>query len=300
MSCFERKLASDVARKVSSRLANFDFRLPKKSEIGRQSEGIKDCISSGSNESRVLSGCRFEVDLSPVEFSRALTKDYIDGLGRIRSLADALEAARLNDSSCAWQVVTCYYVGFFSAVEILRACGDYISFFDKSTVDTIQQIATSNAGKLEPGSYQGIANYSSKSGVLTISYVKSSIRHHQYAWKKIALLAKSNCDGRNHEERQIVGRIVEALGQPSRVNSKFESPSDTRNHWNYEDPQLFGNVGKGMSKEFSKLMRNPETSLQWVRKNSNYSDLGSATCALGFASQFLRSITEYLGDKIVP
>lgn len=299
MSYFEEKLSFDVVRKVAVRLEELDFRVVQKSDLTRQTEGIKDCVTSGVNETRILAENRFEVDLSPVDFSKAITKDYRDGLARVRSLSD-VHSKILNQEYCsAWKVVTLYYVGFFSAVEILRAFGEYVSYFDSDSTLTITQCATVNAAQIESGSYFGVAKFHDSTGIVTISYCKSNVRHHQRAWSSIASLAQSSLKSRDKEEREIIDRIIAVLGQ-SKNGLRGVSPSDTRNHWNYEDPKLFGNLGSVTAENLVRLMRNPGAPLKWIRNKANLLDLSNATCALGFSSEFLRIVIEGLGDRIIP
>jgi hypothetical protein len=132
MNYFEQRLASDIVRKVASRLVEFDFNLSSKSELKRHGAGIKDTVSSGLYEIKIVTDNTFVVDLNSRDFSLALSKDFSDGWTRINSIYRSFLDLRDSNEWNAWGIVTLYYVGFFSAVEILRAQGEYISFFDKT------------------------------------------------------------------------------------------------------------------------------------------------------------------------
>lgn len=297
MKCFELKLANVLARRISSKLVGYDFITPSKEDFRRQSETVKDCVTYGATEWRILGDNRFSATLTPSVFSVALSRDYADGINRIKRLAEASDAL---GSCVAWQIVSRYYTGFFAAIEILKAGGEFVSYFDNVHLCNILQKSTTN-GKLEAGTYLGKAAYDERAGHLTITYTKSAVRHHQYAWRKIAELADSEFSSiaSNNEELQAIRNVSCALFD-RRPSCIYESPSDTRNHWNYEDSRLFGNLGKSNSAEFSKLMTNPRSRLKWINRRSGRMDLAEATSSLGFASEFLKSVAIILNEKISP
>lgn len=298
MKCFELKLANILARKISSKLADYDFVTPSKEDFRRQSESVKDCVAYGATEWRIPGDNRFSATLTPSVFSVALARDYADGINRIKRLTEVSETL---GSCVAWQIVSRYYIGFFAAIELLKAGGEFVSYFDNAHLCSILQKSATNAGKLEAGTYLGKAAYDGRAGHLTITYTKSAVRHHQYAWKKIAELADSEFSSiaSNNEELQAIRNVSAALFD-RRPSCIYESPSDTRNHWNYEDSRLFGNSGKSNSAEFSKLMNNPGSRLKWINRRSGRTDLAEATSSLGFASEFLRSVAMILNEKISP
>jgi hypothetical protein len=158
MRCFELKLANLVARKISSRLNDFDFTPPSKEDLKRQADTIKTCVVSSGSDYTILGDNRFSVTLFPQSFSAALSNDFSQGIHRIKQLSETASIMSKSGSNIAWQIVTSYYVGFFSAIEILKAYGEFISYYNSSSLATIEQFASVNAGKLEAGTYLGTCN----------------------------------------------------------------------------------------------------------------------------------------------
>lgn len=299
MTYFEDLLAKHTSDRVRKNLTKFHYSNSNRKGAVSKLISIKERISSGSGESQIIDDGSFELILSVQEYSDSLQKDFVNGINRIHKLTECLNALREAKCPVAWQVTTTYYIAFFSAIEVIRANGEFISFITENEAKALISNSPYSESAITAGSYHGYTSIDPKTSTVTITFKKSSTRHHQFAWKKVASIIKASHTPKAYPNITKCATILHAFGLEKK--SLWPTPSDTRNIWNYTDPTLFSEKGNSSAKKFSYIATNRRRALSWLngKPAPNVASLEDRTCCIAFSSAFLLQVLHFTQKAII-
>jgi hypothetical protein len=289
----------ELARFARSQIAGLGYVVNDDKSAPESLSGLKERIRQGSGDFLMLSRTRFAIRLPSASYYQAIRKDLFDGVIRIKSLQKSAICLVTKGGATAWSLTTCYYVSFFSAVEILRCSGTHISYFDEDLAALITQYAPTSAhGILESGTYEGSSIYDASADEVTITFSKRKIRHHEYTWSSLRRIVgqiRRNLTGVDGVMRE---RFEQFIGKDSRPS--WPCPSETRNKWNYDNASLFGTLGESSGHEFRKLTLNPGAAYKWATVKRNNNTDSECASSVAFVMSVLVDTTHNLSAAILP
>jgi hypothetical protein len=210
-------------------------------------------------------------------------------------------AKRVADDAaipCAWVLVSVYYAAFFAAVELLRATGVWVTYFDESQVQGIKSSAIGSPSlELSAGTYIGRAHWDSHSGLNRIVFSRVAGSPHKVVWKEIGdgLLSPAVAsDAALWDQVQRFERFV------GRGANDWGTPSETRNKWNYQQAALFGGRGEVQGRTLRKIVRNQSSAYAWATDRRLRRSEESRAAAVGYVMFVLEEIIAHTNDIVAP
>lgn len=232
-------LPNSLSRLVRNKLQNVGYLKPENFER-KEAYTIKELllIKTKGGGIREIDKNHFIARIKQSDYYDSLTIEFTDGLDRIQHLDRCLKNLKASGSAGAWQVVTAYYIAFFSCIELLKCAGDFVSYLASGE---IQQLAI-NA---DEGTFQVRAQLIAADNEIELTYHKSNSRHHAVTWQKLMSMINS-IPRASGIEGVVLANIKRGL--------ENHSPSQIRNEWNYQNAELFGPVGERRATYFKKLI----------------------------------------------
>jgi hypothetical protein len=293
------RASGEIARHVRNKISALGYTNTDDKTRPEALYSLKDRLRYGPSDIQILGVNRFQVSLRGDYFNQAVRRELYDGVVRIKQLEKSVQALSTGNAATAWLLTTCYYASFFAAIEILRCSGSFVSYFHSPAINQIKQQATSVvAANIEEGTYEGAAEYDASTGQVTITFVKKHIRHHELTWqqmKRIITQTKKALTGIDAIHQEHLERFIGRDAAPS-----WPSPSDVRNHWNYEDASLFGKNGEVEGAEFRKLAKNKGSAVNWGGQKKVASSHSSEACSIAFIMNALICAMEELSSALLP
>jgi hypothetical protein len=292
------RASGEIARHVRSKVSALGYTMTDDKTAPEALYSLKDRLRHGPSDIQILGVNRFEVTLSGTSFNQAVRRELYDGIVRIKQLEKSVQALTVGNAATAWLLTTCYYTSFFAAIEILRCSGSFVSYFHTEAISRIKQKAPPVADSIEEGTYEGSAEFNANTGEVTVTFVKRKIRHHELTWqqlKRIVTQTRKDLTGMDAIHQEHLEKFIGSDAAPF-----WPSPSDTRNHWNYEDASLFGKNGDVKGSEFRKLARNKTAALNWGgQKKVICTDIACAS-SVAFIMNALLCTMEELSAVLLP
>ncbi|TVL98791.1 MAG: hypothetical protein CV087_20420 [Candidatus Brocadia sp. WS118] len=217
-----------ILTKITDHLSDISFSRKSVEKEITVHHTFKELIISGSGvHVSILDKKLFEVKLSSDLYSKALSADYFFSKQKTSNHFKCINSFTDPALPLSWLVVTLYYSCFFSAVEILRLCGVYSSYFNKEDCSEFTNLSI-KGGQLEPGNYYG--SVSTDQGYIKITFRRSNLGSHELVWDSIKSIFGS------FDLNKIPGK---KLNKINFINDVFKEkldldyPNVVRNCWNY-------------------------------------------------------------------
>lgn len=201
-------------------------------------------IDSGSYTIPKIEKNSISIIASNADVSAALLQDIellIDScFEQLRELAIA--SSDPCPKSPAWEIVTCYYYGYYAAQALIRLLGTPTTFLDKVRVSSLVKIS---GGSLTPGSGVFIINKSASTSAVSSEFelLKTSYKPHEAVWKtllkfiadtyKSTKSATGYSFNNNHVEDDFFSYLTNLNPSKAFKNCGFDWMSEIRYEANY-------------------------------------------------------------------
>ncbi len=293
------RASGEIARHIRQKVSDLGYTVSDDKSRPEALYSLKERLRYGPIDIKIVGKNRFQAVLSGMHFNQSMRRELYDGIVRIRQLEKSVQLLVLGDATAAWILTTCYYASFFSAIEILRCSGTFVSYFHNAAINKIKQNAGPGTGdNIEEGTYEGRAELNVTTGEVKITFVKRKIRHHELTWqqlKQIVAQTKKNLTGIDAVHQEQLEKFIGKESAPF-----WPSPSDTRNHWNYEDAALFGSHGENKGAEFKKLAKNKVAALKWGGQKRPAWSTEACASSVAFLMNALLGTVEELSEILLP
>jgi hypothetical protein len=249
---------------------------------------FKDLLRTGeASVDRELSQGRYDVGVGNEKLYEALESSFFHGTHRFLKQLQLSYALSENEfQPAAWRVVTHYYACFFAANEILRLSGVWCFFINSDDAKCITEISPVGV-EVSAGTYLLYPDLSDEE--ISCKMVKTTDGGgiHRIMWSQLSATTSikrtkisSGSDLLRYDNLKMV-----------LSNSSWPIPSNIRNHWNYENPSLYGKSGEAEVKHSA--FCNPSKSMKWATKIHKTHALSDELSGLSYLCSLLHELIKY-------
>jgi len=283
---------------IVKRLAELDYQRPSHIEMPAAAHTIK---SIGYAEVEIKSPHSFEVTMTYRQFSECLYTDFYYGYERITTQNNCLPVLlkKENNTPTAWSLVTAYYSAFFAAIEIGKILGRLNTYLERSHCYQIQgNSSNSFQGGLEAGNYLGAARLGTHQGDVIIRFNSSGERPHQMAWKNLSDMIP-NTEGKilSSARQQQIKLFKEIISNDSK--SRWPTPSEVRNQWNYTNANYYGSLGEEYASVFAKHALYKNGCYSWAANKRLSPNEQNIATSIAFVNTVLLDVIDNIKPKII-
>ncbi|MDO4694760.1 MAG: hypothetical protein Q4A62_09130 [Eikenella sp.] len=235
----------------------------------------------------------FIIKLSRYDFNDSLCNDFFYNYKRIQNHKLNLTALLENKKTHpAWIIVTAYYACYYMALDLNRLMGNFlITFQERELNEIFNEIKFDNHIPLNnPASSFNARVSINTDNEIEIKFSIASGKSHLLVWNYMNdnFFKK---DDRKHSnyltEMEYVSSILTG-------RNRWISPSQVRNKWNYQEPNLYDENGITLSKSFLANLENNKKAYKWIqRRKLDPSDENHAS-SLAFLYHYLSHSIDYL------
>ena len=285
---------------IVKRLAELDYQRPSDIEIPTAAHSIKSSILNSYADVQIKHHHSFEVTMTCRQFAECLYADFYHGYERILTQNNCLPALlNENNTPAAWSLVTAYYSAFFAAIEIGKILGRLNTHIEQSQCSQIQ--GSSNnffQGRLEAGNYLGAARLGTHQDEVIIRFNSSGERPHQMAWKNLSDVFP-NTDGKNlsSARQQQIKLFKEIISNDSK--SRWPTPSEVRNQWNYSNANYYGSLGEEYASVFAKHALCKNSCYSWAATKRLSPNEKNIATSITFVNTVLLDVIDNIKPKII-
>lgn len=277
-------LKSAIKDKIRSNLGIWQYK-PNITERISELDSFREILVSNSKLCDIDTSQknRITVTISESRYHSSIQKDFHYNHIRITALLASLKALDSTVCSSAWRIVTCYYTSFFSAFEVLKLLGMHLNYFDRGDIEIIKANSKTSTYHLEEGTYLGKSKLDPIEGFV-IELSKQNVRHHQLIWANLERDLNSIAAKSNAIDAPLRRKLLSLLGNRSKG---LLSPSELRNRWNYQSPELFGTLGESIAQDFSKIIGLQAPTESWFSRSTISKTESECLCGMACLSTIL-------------
>lgn len=254
-------LQSICTKKIAAFLENTN-----RKNFGKVSykDGLKFAIlNEASIEVEVISNSSFAIyegSSALPEINGAILTDsriceFIMGARRVSSQYSNIEKAKESSISSSWLLVTAYYCSFFAINEISRMYDKIPLGLDLNDQRQLKTRLKGDPTKISQFIETNPSNFIGKPKAGKIVFESVGEKPHAAAWSNAKKIMKSINDEKGWHELANYIKLFEG--------SQWQSPSQTRNEWNYKYADYFSSRGELEAKTFKKLIGNLNGAGSW-------------------------------------
>ncbi|MDD4871351.1 MAG: hypothetical protein PHR77_12400 [Kiritimatiellae bacterium] len=280
-------------------VADLGYRIPPEQAASIGTWDIKSLMLGGHTDITLLQNDTFVAEFDPERYFEALRFSMYRGYTRaLKQTTAAKSISQVISVPTPWVVVSSYYAAFFTAVELLRAAGVWFTFLDKADVSTVTASATNTPPvSLSPGLYLGRTSRANSGDSHRIRFARESGSSHQHIWQQLGHVLLARVSPNDTQEQFELDMFSRFLGHGKR---SWNNPSETRNEWNYQRPELYGICGDREGLEFRKIVKTPKSASAWA-SNKHMGRSGSTeAAAIAFVMFVLQDVFDQTKNIIFP
>jgi len=284
---------------IVKRLGELGYQRPSHIEMPTAAHTIKSTILNGYADVEIKRNNSFEVTMTDRQFSECLYTDFYYGYERISTQNNCLPVLlKENNTPTAWSLVTAYYSAFFAAIEIGKILGRLNTYLERSDCDKIQGISKPFQGRLEAGNYLGAARLGTHQGYVIIRFNSSGERPHQMAWKNLSDMFP-NTEGQilSSARQQQIKLFKEIISNDSK--SRWPTPSEVRNQWNYSNANYYGSLGEEYASVFAKHALCKNSCYSWAATKRLSPNEKNIATSITFVNTVLLDVIDNIKPKII-
>jgi hypothetical protein len=285
---------------IVKRLDELGYQRPSHLKTPSGAWTLKSTIINGHADVDIKSHHSFEVSITKQQFSECLYTDFYYGYERILKQNNCLPVLlKENNTPTAWALVTAYYSAFFAAIEIGKILGRLNTYLEQSHCSQIQGNSShSFQGKLDAGNYLGSARLDTHQGYVMIRFNSSGERPHLMAWKNLSEMF-SISEGRSlsSTRQQQVKLFKEIISNDSK--SRWPTPSEVRNQWNYSKTNYYGSLGEEYANVFAKQALSKKACYSWAANKRLSPDEKNIASSIAFINTVLLDVIENIKPKMI-
>ena len=284
---------------IVKRLGELGYKRPSHIKIPNGAWTLKSAILNGNVDVEIKRNNSFEVTIIDHLFIECLYTDFSYGYERISKQNNCLSVLlKENNTPRAWSLVTAYYSAFFAAIEICKILGRFNTYLEKSHCSKIQgNSSNSFAGRLEAGNYLGAASLGSYQGDVIIRFNSSGERPHQMAWKNLSDMFPSERKNLSSARQQQIKLFKEIISNDP--SSRWPTPSEVRNQWNYTNANYYGSLGEEYAEVFAKQALSKNACYSWAANKRLSPDKKNIATSIAFVNTVLLDVIDNIKPKII-
>jgi hypothetical protein len=261
---------------------------------------LKSTILYGNADVEIKSHHSFEILITKHQFAECLYTDFYYGYERILKQNHCLPVLlKENNTPTAWSLVTAYYSAFFAAIEIGKILGRLNTYLEQRHCSQIQGHSNNSfQGKLEAGNYLGTARLDTHQGYVMIRFNSSGERPHLMAWKNLSDMFPIS-EGKNlsSARQQQIKLFKEIISNDSK--SRWPTPSEVRNQWNYTNANYYGSLGEEYADVFAKQALSKRSCYSWAANKRLSPDEKNIANSIAFVNTVLLDVIENIKQKMI-
>ncbi|ENQ5772280.1 hypothetical protein ACOIPL_002914 [Vibrio fluvialis] len=238
----------------------------------------------------------FSLEMRADEYKNAIFSDYYFGHKRICEQIKNLKLQIENNSQVAWVLITAYYASFFMATELSRLYGIYSINLNQDNMHALMSLSSSTFSGVinEPNyGYKVCVSNSSYDGFVRLNFYKNSGKPHLEVWKNMTeIIKRIEVDDNILLFRTLFLNIVD------KDNSRWHTPSNIRNEWNYTYSTYYGDRGTTMGASFYKNIRDIKSTMGWASNRTLAPHDENIVASLSFIYYCLYSTFDKINNRL--
>ncbi len=291
-------IGSDLSKEVLSRLNSVGFRRSDKPSSYSLVNSFKKVLVSSivDIDLHVINSSRIEVTMPKSDYLNAILTDFHFGRVRVENQIKHLNEQVNGDLQAAWCVVTTYYACYFMCNEISRIAGKFITNLteeEQTRLLSAAQVGTSSMFKISgSSSFAVLASQGKNVNEIKLDITKTGAKPHKVAWTNVSSLINSiEVSDKRNAACQLLKDIV------SSSNERWALPSTIRNEWNYSAPNLYGDSGTDIAKNFLSLMKQGSSG-KWASKIGIQPHENNRVSALAYVYDCLNTAYQLIDKRL--
>lgn len=293
-----------LREQILRKLSEIDFRADAHNSDVTPRDSFKKILLNGDGiDYQVIDEHTFIATMADIKYFRALISDYKYYSQRVKRQRIALNSLLEGENiPSAWVLVTCYYLGYYSAIEILRLCGIHNLYFsetDRSEINNLSQ--TSNRLNSDGVYVSGSVECNMTTGDISIRFKKDGSRPHDVAWASISKIVGNKKDLQHISD--LDERNVSLLFKyiVDKTNASWKTPNTLRNQWNYSNIDSYSTTYDSYANTMKYLIAtNDYTRVRkWATKKVTNITEDNLCSGLAFVVQTLESTFISVESKII-
>lgn len=230
------------------------------------------------------------------DYFNAILTDFHFGRVRVENQIKHLNEQVNGDLQAAWCVVTTYYACYFMCNEISRIAGKFITNLteeEQTRLLSAAQVGTSSMFKISgSSSFAVLASQGKNVNEIKLDITKTGAKPHKVAWTNVSSLINSiEVSDKRNAACQLLKDIV------SSSNERWALPSTIRNEWNYSAPNLYGDSGTDIAKNFLSLMKQGSSG-KWASKIGIQPHENNRVSALAYVYDCLNTAYQLIDKRL--
>jgi len=289
-----------LTKAIEKHLDELGYQRPSHLKTPSGAWTIKSTILNGNADVEIKSHHSFEVSITEHQFAECIYTDFYYGYERILKQNNCLPVLlKENNTPTAWSLVTAYYSAFFAAIEIGKILGRLNTYLERSHCSQIQGYSSNSfQGKLEAGNYLGAARLDTHQGYVMIRFNSSGERPHVMAWKNLSDRFPTT-EGKNlsSARQQQIKLFKEIISNDSM--SRWPTPSEVRNQWNYTNANYYGSLGEEQADVFAKQALSKKGCYSWAANKRLSPDEKNIATSIAFVNTVLLDVIDNIKPKMI-
>ena len=244
----------------------------------------------------MISGYReknyFIIILGMEDFRDAICNDFFFNYKRIQNHKlnlNFLLNSEANKTHPAWIVVTAYYACYYMALDLNRLAGNFLITFQKDEMDSIfKEIRFDSHIPFKDSTHTSFQTSVRKTDndEIEIKFSVASGKSHLLGWRYLRdNFFKSNKSNNGDSNQYLIEKQI--ISQILYGESKWLSPSQVRNKWNYQELNLYDDEGLNESKIFLKILKEDNYAYKWIHNRSLLPTSENHVASIAFLYQYL-------------
>jgi hypothetical protein len=284
---------------IVKRLGELKYRLPSHIEAPSAAWALKSTILEGKCDIDIKSQNSFEVTMTDSLFAECIYADFYYGYERILKQNHCLHVLlKEANTPAAWCLVTAYYSAFFAAIEIGKILGRISTYIDQSDARRIQyRSGGAFLSDLEFGNYLGGVRLDAHKGYVMVRFSRHGERPHQQAWQNLSVLFPNEVKNLSSARQKQIKLFKEIISNDP--NSRWPTPSEIRNQWNYTNANYYGSLGERNASIFCKNAQSNSSCYSWATTKRLQPDEKNTAASVAFVNTVLLDVVENIKPKIL-